>query len=71
MAFEDDEIKHSMVRENIRKECYPRARIIVKTELNSSNRNGAIATLPIPIVNCNFDIINWSLTEIFKLDWKI
>ena len=59
------------MNEKIRKECYRRVRTILKTELNSANRIQAINTLPIPVVTYSFNIINWDLSDIKKMDRKI
>ena len=68
---ESDGIKHSQMKEKIRKECYRRVRAILKTELNSANRIEAINTLAIPVVTYSFNIINWTLSDIKKIDVKI
>ena len=43
----------------------------MKTELNSRNRITAINTLAIPVVTYSFNIINWNLRELKKIDTKI
>ena len=68
---EGDGIHHSAMREKIRKECYRRVRAILKTELNSRNRIDAINSLAIPVVTYSFNVINWSVSEIKKVDTKI
>ena len=55
----------------IRKECYRRARGILKTELNSANRIEAINTLAMPVVQYSFNIINWTLQDLRRIDTKI
>ena len=47
---EGNGIQHSKMKEKIRKECYRRARAILKTELNSASRIDAINTLDMPVV---------------------
>ena len=42
------------MKEKIRKECYWRARTILKTEHNYANRVEAINTLAIPVVTYSF-----------------
>ena len=59
------------MKEKIRKECYQRVRVILKTELNSANRTEAINTLSIPVVTYSFNIINWTISEIRRHDTKI
>ena len=68
---ECDGIQHSQMKEMIRKECYRRVRAILKTELNSANRIEAINTLAIPVVTYSFNIVNWTLSDIKKIDTKI
>ena len=64
-------IQHAAMKEKIRKECYQRVREILKKELNSANRIEAINTLTIAVVTYSFNIINWTITEIRRLDTKI
>ena len=59
------------MKEKIRRECYRRVRAILKTELNSANRIEAINTLAIPVVTCSFNITNWTLSDIKKINVKI
>ena len=68
---EGDGIQHAKMKEKIRKECLRRVRSIMKTELNSKNRITAINTIAIPVVSYSFNIINWNLSEIKRLDAKI
>ena len=56
--------------ERIRKECFRRVRSILKSELNARNRIAAINFLAIFMIKYSFTIINWSLTEIKKVDPK-
>ena len=67
---EGDGIQHSKMKEKIRKECLRQIRSIMKTELNAKNII-AINTLALPIVTYSFNIINWNLNEIKRLDAKI
>ena len=68
---EGDGIQHSSMREKIRKECFRRVRSILRSELNARNRIYAINSLALPLVTYSFTLINWSLTEIKKIDIKI
>ena len=68
---ESDGIQHSQMKEKIRKECYRRVHTILKTELNSANRIEAINTLAIPVVTYSFNIVNWTLSDIKKMDTRI
>ena len=58
------------MKEKIRKEYYCRIRMVVKSELNSANKLEAINTLEVPVVTYSFNIINWTLQELAKLDTK-
>ena len=56
------------MKEKIRKECYRRARTILKTELNSANRIEGINTLSMPVVQYSFNRINWILPNLRRID---
>ena len=43
----------------------------LRNELNARNRINAISSLALPVVTNSFTVINWSLTEIKKVDTKI
>ena len=68
---EGEGIQHSKMKEKIRKECYRRVRLVLKTELNAANRIDAINSLAIPVVTYSFNIINWQMQEIRRMDSKI
>ena len=68
---EGDRIQNSSMREKIWKECFLRVRSILRSELNVCNRMDAINSLALPVVTYSFTIINWSLTEIKKVDTNI
>ena len=59
------------MRRKIQKECFRRVRSILRSELNAHNRTDAINSLALPVVTYSFTIINWSHTEIKKVDTKI
>ena len=44
--------------------------ISLKSELKSANKLEAVNTLAVPVVTYSFDIINWTLQELAKLDTK-
>ena len=67
---EGDGINHASVKEKIRKEYYRRIRLVLKTEMNSKNRIEAINTLAVPVVQYSFNIINWNLADLNRLDTK-
>ena len=65
-----DGVQHSQMKEKIRKECYCRMRMVLKSELNSANKLEAINTSAVPVATYSFNIINWTLQELAKLDTK-
>ena len=44
--------------------------MVLKLQLNSANKLEAINTLAVPVVTYSFNIINWTLQELAKLDTK-
>ena len=67
---EGDGIQHATIKEKIRKEYYRRVRLITRSELNAINKIQAINTLAILVVTYSFNIINWQMHEIRKMDRK-
>ena len=67
---EGDGIQHSAMKEKIRKEYLRRVRMVLKSKLNAANQFEAINTLAIPVVTYSFNIINWKMSDIKKLDTK-
>ena len=67
---EGDGIQHAKMKEKIREEYYRRIRMITKSELNAINRMEAINTLATPVVTYSFNIVDWKMEEIRKLDRK-
>ena len=68
---EGDGIQHASMKEKLRKEVIRRIRAILRTELNSKNRITAMNTLAVLVITYSFNIINWNLTEIQKLNGKV
>ena len=68
---EGDGIQHAKMKEKFRIECIRQVKAIMRTELNSKNRIIAINTLAIPVVIYSFNVINWNLNYIKKIDTKI
>ena len=68
---EGDGIQHSKMKGKIRNECLRMVGLILKTELNSKNKITAINSLAVPVVIYSFNIVNWNLSELRKLDAKI
>jgi len=67
---EGDRIQHAKMKEKIRKEYYCRIRLVLKSELNAVNKIDVINTLAVPVVTYSFNIINWKMEELMKLDRK-
>lgn len=55
---EGDGIQHAAMKEKVRKEYYRRVRLVLKSELNATNRFEAVDTLAVPVVTYSFNIIN-------------
>ena len=68
---EGDGIQHASMKEKIKKEVLRRIRLILKAELNSKNRITAINTLALPVATYSFNIIDWNLNDIKRMDVKI
>ena len=58
------------MKEKIRKEYYRRVRLVLRSELNDVNRTSAINTLTVPVVTYSFNIINWNIEDLKKMDRK-
>ena len=58
------------MKEKIRKEYYRRIKMVIRSELNSSNKITAVKNIAIPVVSYNFNIIHWQMQEIKKMDAK-
>ena len=67
---EEDGIQHAEIKENITKKYYRRIRMLTKSELNAINRMEDINTLATPVVTYSFNIVDWKMEEIRKLDRK-
>ena len=67
---EGDGIQHASMKEKVRKEYYRRVRLILKSELNAANRFEAVNTLAVSVVTYSFNIINWKMSGIKRLDTK-
>ena len=68
---EGDGIQHGKIKEKIRIECYRRVRAVMQSELNAKNKSESISTLAIPVVSYSFNVVNWNLEEIKRIDRKI
>ena len=67
---EGDRKQHAAMKEKVRKEYYRRVRLVLKSELNAANRFEAINTLAVPVNTYSFNIRNWKMSEIKRLDTK-
>ena len=67
---EGDGIQHSVMKEKIRKEYCRRVKLVLKSELNADNKITATNTLAVPVLTYSFNVVNWTLQEIRKLDRK-
>ena len=67
---EGNGIQHAAMKEKIQKEYYKRVRLVLKSELNASNRAEATYIMAVPVVTYSFNFTNWKLSEIKKLDTK-
>ncbi len=65
---EGDGIQHATMMEKIPKWYDRRVRMVLKSEFNAANRFEAINALAIPVVTYSFNIINWKLGDIKRLD---
>ena len=59
------------MKEKIRKECYRRVREVLQSELNAKNKLEPINTLAISVVSYSFNVANWNLEEMKRIDRKI
>ena len=64
-------IRHATMKQELKKELLRRTQLILKTNLNSKDRVTAINTLAIPVITYSFNIIDWNLSEVKRLDIKI
>jgi len=63
-------MQYQQMKERLKKEYTRRLRMILKSELNVKNKITAVGTLAVPVLRYSFDIINWRLEEIRKIDRK-
>lgn len=64
---ENDGIQLKRMREKLRKECYRRTRALLKTEMSGKNKNSAITTLAVLVIQYSFGIIEYTQTDLRKL----
>ena len=68
---ESSGIQHTTMQQKLKKELVKRTLLILKSDLNSKNRITAINILAIPVITYSFNIIDWNLSEVKRLDIKI
>lgn len=68
---ENAEIQQRDMKEKTLREFYHRVRLVLRSELNAKNKMTALNTFAMPTVEYSFAIIDWSLTEVKKMDTKI
>ena len=70
-ADKSSSIQHATMKQKLKKEFVRRTRLILKTELNSTNRITVIKMPAILVITYNFNIIDWNLIEVKRLDIKV
>ena len=68
---ESNGIEQATVKQKLKKELVKIMRLLLKTELNSQNRITAINMLAIPVITYSFNITDWNLSEVKRLDIKV
>ena len=68
---ETDDIQHAQVKEEIRIGYYRRVGLVLKSELNAANRIQAVSNFAVHAAAYSFNVINWQMSEIRKMDVKI
>ena len=66
LGTEESEDIHQQMKERLKKEYSRRLRMILKSELNATNKITTIGALAVPILRYSFGIINWRTEEIKK-----
>ena len=67
---EGNGVHHDTMKDKIRKEYYRRVRLVTRSELNSKNKIQAINSLAVPVMSYSFNILNWQLCDLEKIDSK-
>jgi hypothetical protein len=58
------------MKERLKQEYRRRLRMILKSELNATNKITAIGALAVPVLTYSFGVINWRIEEIKQIDRK-
>ena len=61
-------VQHHNMNIKIRMEYKRRIKLVLNLELNAMNKIAAINTLEVPVILCNYRVIDWNLEEIQYLD---
>ena len=67
---ESDNIQHSKMKDKLKKEYFRRTRMILRSQLNARNKTTAINSLSVPVLTYSFNIVNWTVTDLQKVDIK-
>ena len=67
---ENTGISHNEMKTTLSREYIRRVRMVLRSQLNSKNKFEAINTLAIPILMYSYSIINWTKSELKRLDTK-
>ena len=63
-------VSHNKMKAVLRKEYVRRVRMVMQSQLNSKNKFEAINSLAIPVLMYSYNIINWTKSELLRLDTK-
>ena len=67
---ENTGISHNEMKTKLSREYIRRVRMVLRSQLNSKNKFEAINKLAIPILMYSYSIINWTKSELKRLDTK-
>jgi len=68
---ESEDTQHQQMKERLKQVYSRRLRMILKSELNVTNKITAIGALAVPVLRYSFGIINWGTEEIKRLTGKL
>ena len=61
-------VQQHKIKVKIKKEYKRRIKLVIKSELNASNKIPAINTLAVPVILYSYGVIDWKLEEIWDLN---
>jgi hypothetical protein len=67
---ESEGMQHQQMKERLKQEYRWRLRMMLKTELNATNKVTATGALAVPVLRYSFGIINWRIEEIKQTNRK-